>query len=586
MITLNNKISLLLFAIVLPIIATAQDVSFTATGPGTVQVGEQFKVTYEINDRVRDFTPPQFNDFMFISSQQGISTINWKTTQQFVYIFRASKEGTYTIGPAKAKSGGKTIESNSITIKVTASTKQQPQSSNGASSTPKASSDNGDDVFVRLLLNKSSAYVGEQVTAYVKVYTKLRLSGIDNSFKGPDFTGFYIQNVDVPDLRSLEPEEIGGVTYYSGVLRKLILIPQTSGEITIPSFEVDVQQDKKVRIGHFTTYQPQNVPLNTKAVKVNVKPLPVNKPAGFSGAIGDFTFSATMSPDKVKTNDAVIFNLKVNGTGNIKLIDKVHSELPPTFDVFDPVIKTNMSESGYSGTKTFEITAIPRHAGEFTIKPFEFVYFNPSSGKYITKKSPSFVLNVEKVVGDSNSVVISNLSRSEVELLESDIRFIKTDTKLFKNEGYLISSVFYYLILIIGILIFLLYIIVKREQIKRNADIARTRHKKAKKLAGKRFKQAKMVMEGNKPEAFYDELSKAIWGYVSDKLSIPRSELSVEQAKQKLIDKEIDEEIVNELMSLVENCEFARYAPGSLEDKPAEMLAKASKIVSKIEQNF
>ncbi len=586
MILHNTKISLLLFAYVLPVLAKGQDVSFTATGPGTVQVGEQFKITYEINDRVRDFTPPDFNDFMFVSSQQGISTINWKTTQQFVYIFRAAKEGTYTVGPAKAKSGGKTIESNSVTIKVTASAQQQTQANGGSAATPKASSGNGEDVFVRLLLNKNSAYVGEQITAYMKVYTKQRISGYDKTFKGPDFTGFYIQNVDIPDLRSLEPEEIGGVTYYSGVIRKLILIPQTSGEIIIPSFEINIQQDKKVRIGHFTTYQPQNVPLKTKAVKINIKPLPTNKPAGFSGAIGDFTFHATMSPDKVKTNDAVVFNLKVKGTGNIKLIDKVHSELPPTFDVFDPVVKTNMSESGYSGTKTFEITAIPRHAGEFTLKPFEFVYFNPSTGKYITRKSPSFVLNVEKVAGDSNSVVISNLSRSEVELLESDIRFIKTNTKLVKNEGYIISSSFYYLVLVVGILLFLLYIIVKREQIKRNSDIARTRHKKARKVAGKRFKQAKIAMEGDKPEDFYNELSRALWGYISDKLNIPGSELSVQQAKQKLIEKEIDVDIVNDLMSLIEDCEFARYAPGSLTDKPVEMLSKASKIVSKIEQNF
>lgn len=189
-------------------------------------------------------------------------------------------------------------------------------------------------------------------------------------------------------------------------------------------------------------------------------------------------------------------------------------------------------------------------------------------------------------MGDSTSLVVSNLSRAEVELLESDIRFIKTDTKLVTHKGYIINSVYYFLAVIAGIILFFLFIIVKREQIKRNANIARTRHKKASKLAGKRFKLARKILTSNNSEGFYEELSRALWGYVSDKLNIPKSELSIDQAKQKLIEKDIDEEVVGEIMNLIENCEFARYAPGTIEDAPADLLEKAMKIISKIEQNF
>ena len=583
----THKYVLSLLVVLATISVNAQDISFKAIAPDEVEVGEQFRIVYEINDRVKDFTPPEFSDFIFLSSQQGISTINWKTTQQYVYFFKATKEGTFKVNSARAKHKGDLIESNSLEIKVIASGQSQASAAQKSSS-PGVSSNsaNGKEVFVRLIVDKKSAYVGEQITAYVKVYTKLQLSGIDNNFQGPDVRGFYVQNVKIPPLRSLEPEKIGDETYYSGLIRKMVLIPQKSGEVVMEPFEVVVQQDKPVKVGYFTTYQTQNVSLNSNRVVFNIKPLPSNKPAGFTGAIGDLDIKATLSTNELKTNDAVVFTVTVKGSGNIKLIDNIKYALPPTFEVFDPIKKTKLNESGRSGSKIFEITAIPRHAGEYVIKPFELVFFNPEVGRFQTKKTNSFVLNVSKSSSDSSRVIVSNLSREDVEMLESDIRYIVPETSLINAKSYLVSSGWYYALYVGSFLLFGLIVFLRRSQIKQNANIARTKHRKAGRLAHKRFKLARKMMDANNVEAFYEELSKALWGYISDKLSIPQSELSVDSAKQKLVNHSVSPELVDNLLELIQSCEFARYAPGTVNKQPGQILDEANKLLSKIDNNL
>lgn len=585
----THKILVALLLLFSTFYVQAQDISFVAKAPKEVAVGEQFMVVYEVNARVSDFSPPQFNDFIYLTSQKSMSTVNWNTTLQFAYRFKANQEGTFNIEPAKAKYKGDVIESNSFEITVKPNGQQSQQSSKASTSvgdnSPKTSASSDENVFVRLVLNKKSAYIGEQITGYIKVYTKIQLSDVDQQFQGPDFRGFYMQNINTPPLKSLEPEKVGGETYYSGLLRKVVLIPQKSGEIVIEPFEIIVKQEKPVKVGHFTTYQLKNVPLSTRAVTVNVKQLPANKPAAFTGAIGDLDIKASLNASDVQTNDAVTFKISVSGKGNIKLIDNINYNLPPTFDVFDPVVKTKMSESGLSGVKTFEITAIPRHAGTIEVKPFELVYFNPSSGKFVTKKTQAFTLNVAKGANDSSRVIVSNLSREEVELLQSDIRYILTDTELRKAEQYNIRAWWYYLCLGIGASIFVLLILFRREQIKRNANMSKTKHKQASKMATKRLKLARKLM-GQEEEKFYEELSRALWGYVADKLSIPQSELSAEQAKLKLISFGVDEEAADQLLKLIETCEFARYAPGTLDRKPEHQLEEAGKLISRIEQNI
>lgn len=564
----------------------AQDVSFTAVAPKKIQVGEQFKITYTINDRVSDFKPPQFTDFIFLSSQKGVSTVNWNTSQQFIFFFKATQAGVFKVEPASARHKRETIESNALEIEVVTSSQSTQRGGQANSNPASAKPSGGVDVFIRLLLDKHTAYVGEQITGWVKVYTKLQLSGIGHDFQGPDYTGFYVQNVKTPPIRSLEPEKVGNETYYSGTIRKVILIPQKSGKITIEPFEVIVQHDKKVKIGHFTTYQTQNSSLTTKAITVNVKPLPGNKPAGFAGAIGDFNIKASISSNKIRTNDAVIFNVVVSGKGNLKLIDNINYNLPPALDVFDPVIKTKIDGSGLSGSKSFEITAIPRHAGRFNIKPFELVFYNLKNGSYSTRQTNSFQLTVEKGEGDSSAVVISNLSREDVELLESDIRYIKTETQLKAAKQYLIDKHIYYFAAIFCLIVFVSVLFLRREQIKRNNNIARTKHKKASRMAHKRFKNARRLLKENQVEKFYEELSKAIWGYISDKLSISLSELSSDMASDKLKFSGADSGTVDDLMVLISSCEFAKYAPGSIDKRPDELLSEAEKLLSGIEQKI
>ncbi len=583
----------------------AQDIEFKANGPKYVRVGEQFQIQYTVNKSVDDFRPPGFDDFDFLGGpMQGSSTnVTWtngKTvriqTFTFTYYLRAKNPGKFTLGPATVLYKKSEVKSNSIHIEVVGSsssgTTQNPSSSQNSAT---ASSSNGKDLFVSLVSSKKTAYVGEGVTAWVKIYTKVSLSDIDMAnYKGPVFSGFYKQNQEVPPLRGLEREKVGNDIYHSGVLQKVVLFPQKSGKITIQPFDLTVYTQKQVRrqsrsifddlLGPSYTSVP--VKLKSKPVTLNVKPLPAGQPQGFTGAVGTYTIKGSLNKNKVKTNDAVSFKVTVSGTGNIKLIESLDYSFPSTMTAYDPIVKTNINSSGLSGSKTFEITAQPKHPGTIEIKPFKLVYFDTKSKSYKTIQTQPFTLEVERGEGDSSSVVISNLSKEDVELLGSDIRYIKVMNKLNAKGDYLINSLWYRLLYVLLLLLFVSVLVIKREQIKRNANVTQTKHKKAGKIAGKRFKYAKDLLKQDKIDLFYEEVSKAIWGYLSDKLNISQSALSTDRAREELEKYNVDKKLIEELFNTISHCEFARYAPGAAGKAPEEVYNEAVNLLMQIEQNF
>lgn len=589
-------------------IIRAQDISFTSRAPKVLRAGEQFQLVYTADKSIDEFTPPDFGEFRYLGgpstgSSTSISMGGGKTirtsTYTFTYYLQApDKGGKYTLEGAKGIYKKNQVISNPVQIEVLSSgNTSASQTNKNSEEQPKTSTQSagGEDIFVRLVTDKKSAYVGEQITAWIKIYTKVNISGFDQRFKGPDFVGFYQQEVEVPSF-SLEREKVGDDIYHSGVLRKVIIYPQKSGEIEIEPFELLVEIQKQTRrqsqsiFDEFfgPQYSRSRINLQSKPVKISIKQLPYPRPADFNGAVGKFNLQASANETNVSTNDAITIKVTVSGKGNIKLLEDVNANFPPAFDVFEPIKKVQIdnSSSGKTGKATFEYTAIPRHAGNFQIPPFSLTYFDPDIKAYKSLQSQDFFINVAKGENDSTSVMASNLSKEDIELLGSDIRYILTNTRLYKKSHYLLGSKWFYSIYILIIVLFILILILRKEQIKRSANIVKYRNRKAGKVAGKRLKKARAFMKNNAKEEFYEEVGRALWNYLSDKLNIQISELSKEKAQEKLKVQNIEEQLIQNFFQLVETCEFARFAPGKTDADLQNLYNSASKTISELDQKL
>ncbi len=590
--------------------AEAQDIEFRAeASPSVLNVGEQFRLVYNINQNVSGVEIPEFTDFQLLGgpmtgSSSNVQIINGKVSKSvqytYTYYLKAVKQGTFTIPAAKVKFGGKMVESNAVNIEVVqgGTNARQPQATPNKnkgqepqSAGSKAVSDK--DLYVRLHVDKRSAYIGDQIVAWVKLYTKVPVSGIDKGYSGPEFTGFYKQAVNIPPLRSLERENVNGEIYYTGIIQKFILYPQKSGDIVIEPFDMtaSVQQQVTRRsrslFDDFFGPEVADVPVKIKSepVKIRVKRLPL-KPASFSGAVGNFTLKTTVDRTMLKTNEALTYKVIVSGRGNIKLIDVPSIEFPANVEQFDPKTTVNQT-SELSGIKTFEFVLIPRYAGEFKILPFDFTYFDPVKEKYITLKSDEYTIQVEKGDEDTTTVIVSGISKEDFKLLGKDILFIKNNPPEFRIMNRLLfGSRVFYLTYIISFVLFVLILILRRERVRRNANLTLVKNRKAGKIASKRLRKAKAFMKHNNHEQFYEELSKAVWGFLGDKLSIQTGDLSKERTGEELTRKKISEELIGELFSLLDHCEYARYAPGAEASGPEQYYHSAVGLLSRLAQKL
>ena len=587
---------------------TGQDIEFLAYArPRVLRVGEQFNLVYEINANVSNLEIPNLADFQLLagpstSSSTSIQMINGKTTKTVQYTYnyylRAQKEGTFTIAPARAKYKGKTYESNSLTVEVvgSAASQQQSQAVPGQSqqqTSDQANVQSGDDVFVRLHVDKHSAYLGEQIIAWVKIYTKIQLSGLSQGYKGPEFTGFYKQPVEIPQLTNLEAENVDGEIYYTGTIQKVVLYPQKTGEITIEPFDLGVTIRQQVRsrsrsfFDDFFGPTVQDIPrsLTSKAVKIRVKPLPV-KPQSFTGAVGNFSLQSSVDKNTLRTNEALTYKVTITGNGNIKLVDEPNVSFPPNIEQFEPKTVVNQTNE-LSGTKTFEYVLIPRYAGEYKIPPFEFTYFDPLKGRFMALMSEEYTINVEKGNEDTTSVIVTGLSKEDFRLLGRDILFIKNKPfRLFREGKIIFGQPYFYMIYGISFILFLSLVILRREAIKRNANISLVRNRKANRMAGKRMRKARTYLKQNNQDAFYEEVMKALWGYLGDKLTIPVAELSRDKSQDVLKQKKVDHALVESIYALLENCEYARFAPPAGESDMQKLYRDAVKLISKLEQKL
>jgi hypothetical protein len=585
----------------------SQDVQFTAAAtPNVIRVGEQFNLTYTSNQEISSLDLPDLNDFELLggpsqSHSQSVYTVNGKitatSTYQFTYFFRALKEGKFNIPAATARIKNKTYQSNTTNIEVITGSGQAGQQAQGANATePEQAEVTGDkDIFVSLILDKKTAYLGEQIMATVKIYTKKSLSAVDQSFKGPDFTGFFTEPVDVPQLRNLQREAINNDIYYTGVLRKFVIMPQKTGEITIQPFDLDVAMRQEVRrrfadpfFDDFDIPEVQQIPvkLKSKAVKINVRPLPPDAPVSFTGAVGSFNMKSSLNKTTTRTNEPLTLKLAISGKGNIKLINEVNVNVPYDMEKYDPVINTHL-DNPLSGTKTFEYMLVPRIAGSYTIPQIEFTYFDPSSNQYKTLQTLAYTVQVEQGQGDSLMAVVPGMSKEDVKLLNQDIRFIKSKpVRLLKKTVYLAQSPFYYLLYLFALAVFIAVILIRNSYIRKNADIIGVRLRKADKYARKRLKRSEALLKQGDHAGFYEELLGATWGYLSDKLKIPVAELSKDTARGALLEHAVDEQLIDDLFRITSECEVARYSQASGSISMDKLYHDALQIISTLQQKL
>ena len=598
---------ILFFILVTTVVGAWADgkISFTANAPEVVVSGDQFRLTYTVNSqKVRDFRAPSMKDFEVLmgpsrSTQSSTQIINGNVTSTstitFTYILMAGKEGTYNIPAATIVAEGNNYTSNSVTVKVLP-TDQSAGAGNGNSGrNSRNQASNGaitdKELFITATASKTTAYEQEAILLTYKVYTQVNLTQLHGDT--PDLKGFHTQEVELPQQKTFTLEHYNGRNYNTTIWQQFVLFPQKAGKLEIPAvtFEGTVSQmvasadpfDAFFNGGNYV-----NIKKNLVSPKliIDVKELPEGKPANFSGGVGEFTISSSISAQELKTNDAVTIKLVISGTGNMKLINTPEVKFPQDFEIYDPKVdnKFNLTREGLAGSKVIEYLAIPRHAGSFTIPPIELSYFDLKSKSYKTLKTEAYTLNVAKGEGNADQVIANFTSKEDLKVLGKDIRYIKTgDTQLTQKDDYFFGSIGYILWYIIPLTLFVAFMLIYRKQAIENANVAKVRTKKANKMATKRMKNAGKLLAEKKTEAFYDEVLKALWGYISDKLSMPVSQLSKDNIEEELQKHQVSDELIQSFINTLNECEFARYAPGNQNETMDKVYAASIDIISKME---
>lgn len=590
--------------------AVADDVTFVASAPKSVVVGQRFKLTYTINTTdAKEPVLPEMPGFELLagpytSTQQSYSYFNGKESSLvsviFTYTLRAKDEGTFTFSPARIVAEGKELASNSITIKVLpeGQNPQGTQNLNGSTRQSSTSTNIGDqDLFVRATLSKSKVYEQEAVLLTYKVYSAVNLTNL--SYPSPELKGFNIQEVELPQNKQFELEHYNGRNYNTVVWRQFVLFPQQSGELEIPAVDfeavVAVQSRRsmdpfEMMFNGFSGYVNVNKELRSNSLKLNVEKLPEGRPADFSGAVGEFGITGTISNTDLKTNNEFTLKITVKGAGNMRLMSNPVLELPTEFESYDPVIdnKMRLTTNGFQGEKVYEYVITPKASGTYTIPGAKLTFFNPKTKSYQTIESKAYEVKVakgEEAAGVTVGNVVVNKEKGKV--LATDIRHIKFDNDVpQKNNGFFFTSDIYILLYVIPALLLILFLIIYRKKVAENANVSLVRTKKANKVAVKRLKLAKKLMKENKVNEFYDEILKAMWGYTSDKLSIPVSQLSKDNIANELATRGVSEEIVSSFKELLNEGEFARYAPGDKGATMDKVYTMSVSVISKMENSI
>ena len=570
------------------------------SAPQQVAVGEQFRLQYTISTTdVKGFRAGSIPDAFEVlmgpstSTQQSIQMINGHTTQSssvtYTYILAAVKKGSFVISGAHATVNGKSMFSNSVKITVSGSAQNQQYGMQGGSQVrPSGSHISGNDLFIKVSANKTRVHEQEPILLTYKVYTQVELTQLEG--KMPDLTGFHTQEIPLPQQKSFHIETVNGRPYRCVTWSQYLMYPQMTGKLQIPSITfkgIVVQENRNVDpfeafFNGGSGYVEKKRNIIAQGMTVQVDPLP-QKPSNFSGGVGKFTISASLDHPKVKAGDPVKVRIVVGGNGNLKLIKQPELVLPKDFDKYDAKVtdKTKLTASGLTGNMLYDVLIVPRNQGKYQLQPIELTYFDTSANKYKTIRTSPMILEVEKGSGKVGDV--ADYSQPK----DKDIRFIHNGApEVVKPNDYFFGSTLYIILNALVVLIFFVLLIVFRKQAMEMANIDAMRGKKANKVAGKRLKLAAKLMAAGKSSEFYDEVLRALWGYVADKLSIPVSKLSRENISEKLSARNASQSDIDTFLEALDECEFERYAPGDAAGNMQKTYDKAVSAITNIEEGM
>lgn len=608
--------------------AWADDVTFQVKAPSTVAVGNQFQVEYQLNAGGTDFRCAieecglKYLTGPSVSTRTSATTSGGRWVQSvsltYTYYLMAEREGSFALPAATVKVGGKTYTSTTATVKVLPPDDPSASGSNGGGggggngrSHQNGSQGNAagskidkNDVRLAIDLSKTTAYEGEAILATVKLYFRnTRVRDISDA-KLPDFEGFMVQDIDLPQ-QQVDLERVDGVNYQRYILKQYLLFPQRSGKVEIPTATVTaVAQVIETRRGGgfffdmpMEYYQNVEIPIASPARTVTVKPLPAGRPADYMGGVGHFSVKAALSADHVKANEALTYKITIEGTGNLKYLKEPAVEFPADFEVYDPKVdvSTKVTSGGMSGRKVIEYTLIPRFAGTFELPAVTFSYFDPKTGQYKTTSSQAFTLTVERGAdgsgGEGGGSAVADFTGSNqerIKVLGNDIRYIhplRVD-ELHPSERPFYGTWPYWMFFLIPAVAFAIVAIIYRRQLKLNADAGLKRTRKANKLAVRRLKEAALALRSHEEGPFYEAVHKAMLGYVSDKLSIPMSELSRDNVEQQLSRHGAPAEAAADFVDILSTCEFARYAPSHDARAMDEFYTRARRMIENLEDTL
>ena len=609
-----KKIIIALLTAALCALTAYAQTSIKVQAPNLVGLNEQFNVTFIISGEhaPSDFQWDPGSDFQLVwGPQRGTSTsvniINGKSTRTsqttFTYVLLPKNTGRFQLAAAEATVKGDRLTSNRPTIEVVsdgaaasgqgqgqASQRSQSSSGQGSAQTGTVSAD---DMFLRLTFSKRSVMVGETITATLKLYQRVNIAGFEDA-KFPTFNGFWSQEVQAPTNIEFHRESVGDKIYNAAVLRSWNLVPQKAGDITIDGAElvclVNIRTQRPATGSIFDSffqddYQTIRKRVTTQPVTIHVGGLPAGAPASFGGGVGSFKMTAALTRDSLKTHDAASLRVIVTGTGNLSLLEAPKLSFPPDFEVYD--VKT----SDVSGGKVFEYPFIPRSPGDFVIGPVEYSYFDLSTRKYVTLRSQALPIQVgrgaDTGAGTTGGQLVQSSRGKDVRDLGSDIRFITTKPAALASIGHFFvgSPAFWILTFLLLALAAGLYFAL-RNLYARRADVVGSKNRAATKMARKRLAQAGTFLQGNLYTAFYEELHRALLGFVSDKLNLDATDLSKENISAKLVENGVAEGLAADFTGLLDACEFARYAPDAGHDAMNTHYEKAVSVISAIDESM
>ena len=586
------KISLTaLFVLAIFSASAAEKVTFEANSPLTVAVGEAFRVEFALNAKPDGdtFKAPSFEGFDVlagpaISQGSSVQIVNGSMTKSvsytYTFVLLPQAAGNVTIGAAEVKVDGSSYRTRPLPIEIVnegegSRAQQQQGGSNRADDTQAdAQSRIGkDDILLRAVVSRSSVYKNEPLHVAFKLYTRVPYVNIVPE-SAPSFNGFWSQDLSDPNSARVGRETYAGKVYETRVLYDYLLYPQQVGSLTIDPVDMTVVAQVVVQSRHADPFfgggrEVFNVPrkVQSQRATVQVKALPAGAPASFSGAVGNFTMDTQFPSERIAANSGATVTVKISGTGNLTFVQAPKLPLPTSFEQYN--VKTtesiNTSASGISGYRPFEYPFIARAEGAYDIEPIEFTYFDPQRVQYVTLKSKLLTLEITPDArGGGDAVVMQGrgMSKEEVKMLGQDIRFIKLGGAQLRSERvpFIFSAAYW--ILLLGVLaLFTMIYVALRKQIRESQNVALVRGKRANKVAVQRFRAAKRYMEEQNRHAFYEEMLRALWGYMSDKFNIPVANLTKENVREELHKRGVSSEDSQRFTDIITRCDEAQYSP-------------------------